>query len=433
MAMDLIVRGANLPDGRVGVDIGVQDGRIVAVEPALKAEAGQEIDATDRLVSPPFVDAHFHMDATLTRGLPRTNRSGTLFEGIQLWGELKPHLTPEVVAERAMTYCDMAIAQGIQAIRSHVDVCDERLVGVEALLEVKRRVEPYLELQLIAFPQQGYYRYPNTQKHLQRALDMGVEVIGGIPHFERTMADGDASVTELCEIAAERGLLVDMHCDESDDPTSRHVETLSKETLRLGLQGRVSGSHLTSLHVMDNYYASKLIPLIAESEINVIPNPLTNIAVCGDNNGSYPKWRGITRVPELIEAGVSVAFGQDCVMDPWYAFGSADMLEVAHMGSHLTNMFGVDEVRVCFDAITVSPAKFLQLDGYGLEPGCYADMVVLQAADPLEAIRLRARRLAVIRRGEVIARTAPTVTELSVPGRPNSVELTYKQTDPGKG
>ena len=201
MAMDLIVRGANLPDGRTGVDIGVQDGRIVAVEPALKAEAGQEIDATDRLVSPPFIDAHFHMDATLARALtdalPRPDQSGLLFEGIYLWDELKRQLTPEAVAERALTYCDMALAQGIQAIRSHVDVCDDRLTGVEALLEVKRRVAPYIDLQLIAFPQMGYYRYPNAQELLRRALDMGVEVVGGIPHFERSMADGTASVTEL--------------------------------------------------------------------------------------------------------------------------------------------------------------------------------------------------------------------------------------------
>ena len=199
------------------------------------------------------------------------------------------------------------------------------------------------------------------------------------------MADGTASVTELLEIAAERGLLVDMHCDETDDPMSRHIETLSRETHRLGLQGRVTASHLTSMHVMDNYYVSKLIPLIAESEIGVTPNPLTNIAAWGDNNGSYPKWRGMTRVPELREAGITLAFGQDCVMDPWYAYGSADMLEVAHMGSHVAAMFGDDQVQACFDAITVNPAKIMHLDGYGLEPGCHADMIVLQAADPLEA------------------------------------------------
>ena len=436
MAMDLIVRGANLPDGRAGVDIGVQDGRIVAVEPALEAEAGQEIDALGRLVSPPFVDAHFHMDATLarslTRALPESEKSGLLFDGINMWDALKQRLNADEVVERALTYCDMAIAQGIQAIRSHVDVCDERLTGVEALLEVKRRIAPYIDLQLIAFPQMGYYRYAGAQEHLKRALDMGVDVVGGIPHFERTMAEGSASVSELLEIAAERGLLVDMHCDETDDPLSRHVETLCGETLRLGLQGRVAASHLTSMHVMDNFYVSKLIPLIAESGIDVIPNPLTNIAAWGHNNGSYPKWRGMTRVPELREAGVTLAFGQDCVMDPWYVYGSADMLEVAHMGSHVAAMFSDDQVRTCFDAVTVNPARILHLEGYGLEPGCHADMVVLQAADPLEAIRLKATRLAVIRRGEVVARTPAAVTELSLPGRPNSVALTYKPTDPGE-
>ena len=435
MAMDLIVRGAALPDGRAGVDIGVQDGRIAAVEPALEAEAGQEIDALGRLVSPPFVDAHFHMDATLarslTRALPESEKSGLLFDGINMWDALKQRLSAEEVVERALTYCDMAIAQGIQAIRSHVDVCDERLTGVEALLEVKRRIAPYIDLQLIAFPQMGYYRYPGAQEYLRRALDMGVDVVGGIPHFERTMAEGTASVSELMEIAAERGLLVDMHCDETDDPLSRHVETLCGETLRLGLQGRVAASHLTSMHVMDNFYVSKLIPLIAESGIDVIPNPLTNIAAWGHNDGSYPKWRGMTRVPELREAGVTLAFGQDCVMDPWYVYGSADMLEVAHMGSHVAAMFSDEQVRACFDAITVNPAKILHLEGYGLEPGCHADMVVLQAADPLEAIRLKAPRLAVIRRGEVVARTPAAVTELSVPGRPNSVALTYRP--PGAG
>lgn len=215
---DLIVRNANLPDGRTGIDIGVAGGRIAAVQPALDAQAGEEIDATGRLVTPPFVDAHFHMDATLSYGLPRVNRSGTLLEGIALWGELKPLLTREALVERALEYCDWAVGRGLLAIRSHVDICDPRLLAVEALLEVRQRVAPYIDLQLVAFPQDGYLRYANAPELLERALDMGVDVVGGIPHFERTMADGAASVRMLCEIAAERGLRVDMHCDETDDP-----------------------------------------------------------------------------------------------------------------------------------------------------------------------------------------------------------------------
>ncbi|MFQ5467888.1 MAG: cytosine deaminase, partial [Kiloniellaceae bacterium] len=319
--LDLIIRGANLPDGRTGIDIAVKDGRIAELAPAIEAEAAREIDATGRLVAPPFVDAHFHMDSTLSYGLPRVNQSGTLLEGIALWGELKPDLTQEAVAARALAYCDWAVGQGLLAIRSHVDICDHRLLAVEALLAVKEQVGPYLDLQLVAFPQDGYLRSPGAADTLKRALDKGVDVVGGIPHFERTMAEGATAIRALCEIAAERGLMVDMHCDESDDPLSRHVETLAAETLRLGLQGQVTGSHLTSMHSMDNYYVGKLIPLMAEAELRVVANPLINIVLQGRHD-TYPKRRGMTRVPELMAAGLTVAFGQDCVMDPWYPLGA---------------------------------------------------------------------------------------------------------------
>ena len=330
MTFDLIIRNATLPDGRTGLDIAIKDGRIATVEHGIQAEAGRILEAEGNLVSPPFVDIHFHMDATLSLGLPRLNQSGTLLEGIALWGELKPLLTHEAVIERALRYCDLAVSQGLLAIRSHVDICDDRLLAVDALLEVKRRVAPYLDLQLVAFPQDGYYRSPGAVDNLRRALDKGVDVVGGIPHFERTMADGAASVRELCEIAADRGLQVDMHCDETDDPLSRHIESLAYETKRLGLQSRVAASHLTSMHSMDNYYVSKLLPLMAEAGIAAIANPLINIVIQGRHD-SYPKRRGMTRIPEMRDQGILCAFGHDCVMDPWYSLGSGDMLEVAHM------------------------------------------------------------------------------------------------------
>jgi cytosine deaminase len=420
MQPDLIVRGANLPDGRENQDIVVADGMIQAVGPGIEVQGREELDARGRLVSPPFVDCHFHMDATLSLGLPRLNRSGTLLEGIALWGELKPLLTTEAVIERAMAYCDLAVAQGIQAIRSHVDVCDDRLTGVEGLLEVKRRVAPYLTLQLVAFPQDGLYRSPTARENLLRALEMGVEVVGGIPHFERTMEGGRQSVKDLCEIAVARGLLVDMHCDETDDPLSRHIESLAFETQRLGLQGRVAGSHLTSMHSMDNYYVSKLIPLIAEAGVAAIANPLINITIQGRHD-TYPKRRGMTRVPELMAAGVPTALGQDCCMDPWYSLGSADMLEVAHMAVHVGLMTSQDAMRACFEAVTAVPAAILHLEGYGLEPGCRADMVVLDARDPVEAIRLKAARLQVIRAGRLVAQSPPRVARLDLPGRPEAV------------
>jgi cytosine deaminase len=243
--MDLIIRRAALGSSRELVDIGIEGGRFAAIEPRLAATAPEEIDAAGSLVAAPFVDAHFHMDATLSYGLPRVNASGTLLEGIALWGELKPALTQEALVDRAMQYCDWAVARGLLAIRSHVDVCDPRLLAVEALLEVKRRVKPYLDLQLVAFPQDGVLRSKGAFDNLKRAISMGVDVVGGIPHFERTMADGAESVRLLCEFAAQKGLRVDMHCDESDDPMSRHIETLAAQTHRLGLQGRVTGSHLT--------------------------------------------------------------------------------------------------------------------------------------------------------------------------------------------
>ncbi|WP_392713187.1 amidohydrolase family protein [Rhizobium ruizarguesonis] len=419
--LDLIVRNANLPDGRRGIDIGIQGGKIIAAEPNLQAQAQEEIDASGRLVSPPFVDPHFHMDATLSLGLPRMNVSGTLLEGIALWGELRPIVTKEELVDRALRYCDLAVTQGLLFIRSHVDTSDPRLVTVEAMIEVREKVAPYIDLQLVAFPQDGYYRSPGAIDALNRALDMGVDIVGGIPHFERTMGEGTASVEALCRIAADRGLPVDIHCDETDDPLSRHIETLAAETIRFGLQGRVAGSHLTSMHSMDNYYVSKLIPLIAEAEINVIPNPLINIMLQGRHD-TYPKRRGMTRVRELMDAGLNVSFGHDCVMDPWYSMGSGDMLEVGHMAIHVAQMAGIDDKKKIFDALTVNSAKTMGLAGYGLEKGCSADLVILQASDTLEALRLKPNRLAVIRRGKVIARSAPRIGELFLDGRPARID-----------
>ena len=343
--------------------------------------------------------------------------SGTLLEGIGLWGELKPLLTHEAVIERALRYCDLAVSKGMGAIRTHVDVCDDRLLCVEALLEVKKKIAPYIELQIVAFPQDGFYRSKTAKQNLIRALDLGVDVVGGIPHFERTMADGAASLKELCEIAAKRGLLVDIHCDETDDPLSRHVEALAYETQRLGLQGRVVGSHLTSMHSMDNYYVSKLIPLMAEAQLHATPNPLINITIQGRHD-TYPRRRGLTRIPELRAAGINISFGHDCVMDPWYPLGQADMLEVASMGIHAVPMTSREAMRWTFDAVTINPAKAMHLEGYGLAKGCKANFVILQARDPIEAIRLKANRLKVVRGGKVIAETPEIISTLAIDGRP---------------
>ena len=422
--IDLIIRNANLPDGQTGIDIAIQNGSIAEVGPKLDIQSNREIDATDRLATPPFVDSHFHMDSTLSYGQPRVNQSGTLLEGIEVWGELKPQLTVENIKARARELCRWAIARGTLAIRSHVDVSDDSLLAVNALLEIREEIRPYIDLQLVAFPQDGYFRHRGSVANMERALDMGVDVVGGIPHFERTMEQGAASVKALCELAAERGLQVDMHCDESDDPLSRHIETLTYHAQRLGLEDRVAGSHLTSMHSMDNYYVSKLIPLMAEARIHAVANPLINITLQGRHD-NYPKRRGMTRVKELMQAGINVAFGHDALMDPWYSFGTYDMIEVAYMGLHVAQMTGADQMRQIFETITANGARMLRIENYGIEPGCHADIVILQARNPQEALRLRPARLYVIRRGTVIAETPPVISRLELGDKKADVDFRW--------
>jgi cytosine deaminase len=425
--LDLIVRQANLGNKKEAHDIACHNGRISAVAPRIDAPAASEIDARGRLVTPPFVDSHFHLDAALAlHGQPRRNVSGTLLEGIALWSDLKPLQSAARLKERALQLLSWSIARGTLAIRSHVDICDPQLLAVQVLLEVREEMRPYLDLQLVAFPQDGYLRDPAARKQLERALDLGIDVVGGIPHFERTMAEGAESVRLLCELAAKRGLPVDMHCDESDDPLSRHIESLACQTVRCGLQGRVTGSHLTSMHSMDNYYVSKLLPLLAEAQLHAVCNPLVNMVLQGRND-TYPKRRGLTRVKEMLAAGINVSLGHDDILDPWYPLGSHDMLEVVHMGVHALQMSGTQEMEALFQAVTTNAARTLGLTGYGLEPGDYADMVILQAAGPIEAIRLKAPRLQVIRRGRVIAETPEVKTQLHLGGKVLSVDFSMNE------
>lgn len=408
--IDLLLRNATLPDGS-SADIAIKDGKIVSSAPAFPGEAAQVLDLEGYLVCPPFVDSHFHLDSTLTSGLVRHNASGTLLEGIQIWKETKTLLTEENIYQRARRLCEMAITQGTLAIRSHVDISDPDLTAVRALLRLREDMKRWMTIQLVAFPQDGFLRMPTAPELLTRALDMGVDLVGGIPHYERTMLDGAASIEALMRLAADRGLPVDMHCDETDDPASRHVETLAAATVRFGLQGRVTASHLTSMHSMDNAYADKLIALIADAGLGAVANPLINITLQGRYD-TYPKRRGMTRMPELLRAGVPVALGHDCVMDPWYRLGSHDMLEVASMAVHVAQMTDEQGLHDCFNGVTQTAARILALPDYGLAPGNPADLVVLQARSVVDAIRLRPARLYVLRHGRVISRTAPRLSHL---------------------
>ena len=421
---DLLVKNCLLSKNKDPQDILIKGGIIRDIASKITADNIPIIDADFHFVTPPFVDSHFHMDATLSYGLPRVNKSGTLLEGIKLWGELKPNLTADAIKERALKFCKWAIARGTLAIRSHVDVSGQNLVGVEALLDVREEMKDFIDIQLVAFPQDGLFR-ANCLNNLKAALDMGVDVVGGIPHFERTMEEGHESIRVLCEIAEKRGLLTDLHCDETDDPMSRHVEILALETTRLGLKGRVAGSHLTSMHSLDNYYFTKLISLLVEADLNIIANPLINITIQGRQD-NYPKRRGLTRIPEQLNAGLKVAFGHDCVMDPWYPLGSHDMLEVAHMALHCCHMTGIDEMISCFNSVTADAASILHLDNYGINNGSNGDLVVLQCKDPIEALRLKPARLFVVRHGKVISSTDPVNYELNLGANTESEDLLFK-------
>ena len=409
--LDFVIRNTRIEDGERTVDIGIKGGLIAEIAEKLESRGAEEFDAEGYLSTPPFVDPHFHLDAALCVGLPRYNESGTLLEGIEIWGELKPDLTAEAIKSRALELLQWSVAKGTLAVRTHVDVSDPSLLAVEVLLEVRKEMRGLVDIQLVAFPQDGLYRAGDARDQVKRALDKGVDVVGGIPHHERTMADGTASLTWLLEEAAKRGLPADIHCDESDDPLSRHIEHLSREVHRLGLGGRAAASHLTSMHSMDNYYVAKLLPLMAEAGVQAICNPLINIHLQGRHD-TYPKRRGLTRVPELLEAGVNVAFGHDCVMDPWYPLGTHDTPEAAHMGAHCLQMLGTAGLNTAFEMVTTRGAQVMHLEEYGIGVGRSADIVVLQARSPMEAIRLRPARLAVFKGGKLLARTPKVVTEV---------------------
>jgi len=422
--MDLLLQNAKLPGKPELYQIGVERGRIVALDLEIPASAAaRSLDLAGNCVVPYFIDSHFHLDSVLSLGNPRFNQSGTLFEGIDIWGEFKAEISHKEIVERASRYCKWAIAQGIGAIRSHVDVSENSLTTVEALLEVRDAMKEFITIQLVAFPQDGYLRVPGQDQLLTRALDMGVDVVGGIPHGERTMAEGAEAIRQLCELAAARGLRVDMHCDESDDPLSRHIETLAFHTQRLGLHGRVSGSHLTSMHSMDNYYVSKLLTLMAEAQIHAISNPLINITLQGRHD-SYPKRRGITRIPEMLEKGINVSLGHDCVMDPWYALGRADMLEVASMAWHLCQMTRLSQSEEVVEMITSRGAATLGIEDYQTEVGNPANFVVLQAKTAHEMLRLKPSRLYVIRNGKIIAESAPRHSTVILAGQETAVDFT---------
>ncbi|PAE27208.1 cytosine deaminase [Paenibacillus sp. 7884-2] len=402
--------------GKEGLwDIEVVAGKINQVSP--HTEGGDDSNALDvngALVLPPFIEPHIHLDTTLTAGEPTWNQSGTLFEGIQRWSERKETLTIEDVKVRSKTALKWQIAQGIQHVRTHVDVTDPDLTALQAMLEVKEEVAPYLDLQLVAFPQEGIQSFPKGVELLEEALKMGADVVGGIPHYEFTREYGVSSMKTAFDLAEKYNLLVDIHCDEIDDEQSRFVEVVATEAYERGLGSRVTASHTTAMGSYNDAYASKLFRILKMSGINFVSNPLVNIHLQGRFD-TYPKRRGLTRVKELQEAGMNVSFGHDDIFDPWYPLGTGNMLQVLHMGIHVAQLMGYEQIVNSIDMITTNSAKTLHIeDRYGIEAGKPANFIVLDAENEYEAIRKQAKVRYSIRNGAIIAETKPSETTVTL-------------------
>lgn len=397
----LILRECRLVSGEV-VDIAVEGGKFAAISEKLKERGEEEILIGGKLVCPPFVDSHIHLDSALSAGDPRWNESGTLFEGIKIWGERKQFLSLKDVKKRALETLKLQAMQGVLFIRSHVDVSEGSLTALQALLEVREEVKDWITLQLVAFPQDGVYGKAENKKLLKEAVKMGADVVGGIPHYEFTREDGVKSVHKIFDLAEEYNKLIDIHCDEIDDDQSRFLEVVAACALRSGMGEKVTASHTTAFGSYNDAYAYKLMGLLERSGINFIANPLINITLQGRMD-SYPKRRGVTRVKELWRGGLNVSLGHDCVQDPWYSLGTGSMLDVAYMAVHVCQMTGMAEVDACFDMVTVNGAKTLQLSDYGIAVGNSASLIVLDAVSRFDAIRRRASICYVFSRGKLLA------------------------------
>jgi cytosine/creatinine deaminase len=402
--IDLILRNARLAGAGALTDLGVEAGTIVATDAGTTAT--EVIDLAGRLVTPPLVEPHIHLDAVLTVGQPRPNVSGSLFEGIAVWAERVKDLTAADVQGRVRQILRWQLACGVQHVRSHVDVCDPELRALRALIELREEVRGLIDLQLVAFPQQGILGFEGGRELMRRAVELGADVVGGIPHYELTREDGVESVKFALALADEHGLAVDIHCDETDDEHSRFVEVMAAETIRRGMSGRVTASHTTAMHSYNAAYAYRLIANIARAGLHMVTNPLDNSVLQGRFD-TGPIRRGHTRVKQLQEAGVNVSIGHDSVMDPWYPLGYGDPLQAAFVLVHLGQMSGDAELRRLIDMITVNPARALGVPDYGLRPGGPADLVVFDAPSEADALRLIAPRTLVLRGGRVVARATP--------------------------
>ncbi|WP_028687513.1 cytosine deaminase [Pseudomonas fulva] len=387
---------------------GQRIGAITAQDAGVLPVAGADLDAGQNLVVPPFVEPHIHLDATLTAGQPEWNMSGTLFEGIERWAQRKQSTTHEDIKTRAKTTLDMLVDHGIQHVRTHVDVTEPGLVALKAMVEVRDEVRDHVDLQIVAFPQEGIESYPDGRALMTEAVAIGADVVGGIPHFENTREQGVSSIQFLMDLAERTGCLVDVHCDETDDPQSRFLEVLAEHARVRQMGARVTASHTVAMGSYDNAYCSKLFRLLRLSGINFVSCPTESIHLQGRFD-TYPKRRGVTRVAELDRAGMNVCFGQDSIVDPWYPLGNGNILRVLEAGLHICHMLGYQDLQRCLDLITDNSARALNLgEGYGIETGRPANLLLLSAPDDYEMVRSQGHALVSVRNGKVLMRRRPS-------------------------
>ena len=390
---------------RIELD-GARIAAITAQQAPAEASEG-DIDAASNLVVPPFIEPHIHLDATLTAGEPAWNMSGPLFDGIERWGERKALVTHEDTKARAKKTIDMLVDHGIQHVRTHVDVTDPTLSALKSMLEVREETRHLIDLQIVAFPQEGIESFKGGRELMTEAIAMGADVVGGIPHFENTRDQGVSSIKFLMDLAERTGCLVDVHCDETDDPQSRFLEVLAEEARVREMGERVTASHTTAMGSYDNAYCSKLFRLLKLSQINFVSCPTESIHLQGRFD-TYPKRRGLTRVAEIDRAGMNVCFGQDSIVDPWYPLGNGNILRILEAGLHICHMLGYEDLQRCLDLITDNSARTLNLgERYGLEVGRPANLLVLSAADDYEMLRTQGHALLSVRNGEVLMRRTP--------------------------
>lgn len=409
----MLIKSVHIDNEEELKDVRVKDGKFAEIGKNLVSSAGEEvIEGEGALMLPPFVDSHVHLDATLTAGEPEWNETGTLFDGIRIWSERKKDLSIKDVKSRAKKTIKNMVAHGIQHVRSHVDVTDPHLIAAQALLELKEEMKEQIDLQLVAFPQEGILSFPHGKELMEQAIKEGLDVVGGIPHFEFTTEYGWESVHFLMKLADQYDRLVDVHCDEIDDPTSRHLEILATEAYERGLKDRVTASHTTAMGSYNDAYTYKLFRLLKMSDINFVANPLVNIHL-GGRFDTYPKRRGMTRVKELTDAGMNVSFGEDDVRDPWNPLGNGNMLDAVTMGVYAGHMMGYHQLQDAFNFVTYNGAKTLHIgDHYGIEKGKPANFILLNAPDFYNALNKHVEVLYNVRRGKILAQTKPAETQL---------------------